>query len=265
MRGLEIPAQFLMAYFLIHFRFIGLMFTSPLFMATAIPAPFRYLFAVMLTVASAGAVNGAVGASVIPIVLFDSAITVTIMVLREFLIGVALGLLTALPLTALQIAGERIGMSMAMAMANVMDPTTQQQASIIGQLKFTIGLWFYFHWNGHLLLIQSVVESVRFIPLARLSFVPATDMSIGLWLTGLFFLALRIVIPFYGALMVADIGLGFLSRTVPQMNIFVLGLPLKVALGFFVLMVTLPLTVELIFGYMERWIEFALISAAAFR
>ena len=60
-------------------------------------------------------------------------------------------------------------------------------------------------------------------------------------------------------------GLGFLARTVPQMNIFVLGLPLKIALGFFVLMVVLPVMVELMAENMEPWIEYGLKAATAWR
>ena len=86
MRGLELPAQLLMAYFLIHFRFVGMMFSSPLFSTAVLPTPFRYLCAVVLTVASAGAVNGAVAASVIPMAVFESWISVSALLLREFLI-----------------------------------------------------------------------------------------------------------------------------------------------------------------------------------
>jgi len=265
MRGLELPAQLLMAYFLIHFRFIGMMVASPLFMTMAMPAPFRFMCAVILTVASAGSMNSAVAASVIPLVLFDSWLSASAVLLREFLIGVALGVLAALPLWALQVAGEKAATSMGFSMANVMDPTSMQQMPLLAQLQFMVGLWFYFRWNGHLLMVQSVVESLRLIPLARLTLLPMSDMSIGAWLTGLLNIALRMVLPFYCALLLADVGLGFLARTVPQMNIFVMGLPLKVALGFFVLAVALPLAVELIFDRVEPWIEFALASATAFR
>ena len=64
----------------------------------------------------------------------------------------------------------------------VVDPMTQSQASIIGQLNFLVGLWFYFRWNGHLLMVRSVVESLRLVPLGRLALFPAGDMSLGTWL-----------------------------------------------------------------------------------
>lgn len=265
MTGLEIPAQFLIAYFLIHFRFIGMVFTFPLFAMAAMPMPFRYLIAVILTMASAPAVNSAMASHAIPLIFFDSAIAITVVVLREFLIGALLGLLASLPLVALQVTGEKAGMSMALAMANFMDPATQQQTSLIGQFVFMVGIWFYFRWNGHLLMVQAIVESLRIVPLASMYLMPVTDMGIGQWLTSLFSIGVRMVLPFYGTILLADVGLGFLARTVPQMNIFVLGLPLKIGLGFFVLMVALPLMVEFIFDHMEPWIAFAIMSATAWR
>ena len=258
MRGLEIPAQLLMAYFLVHLRFVGMMFTSPLFLATPAPLPFRFLCAVLLTVASGSALSTVS----IPMVLFESWISIFFLTLREFLIGVAMGLLASLPLLALQMAGEKIGTAMGMTMASVMDPLTQRQTSVVDQLYYLVGLWFYFRWNGHLLLVRAVVESLSLVPPASLSWLPSGDMALGEWLGAALQLASRIVIPFYCALLLADVGLGFLARTVPQMNIFVLGLPLKLALGFFILTAILPLTVDLIYTQMERWIGFALVSVS---
>ena len=238
MRGIELPTQLLVVYLLIHLRFVGMVFASPLFASTMSPASFRYLGAVLLTAASVGAVSSAQ----VPVVLFDSVFALSVLALRE-----------------------QIGTAMGFSMAQVVDPMTQSQASIIGQLNFLVGLWFYFRWNGHLLMVQSVIESLHLVPLGRLALFPAGDMSLGTWLQELFVLAMRIVIPFYCALVLADVGLGFLARTVPQMNIFVLGLPIKVALGFLVLAAALPLVVDLIYAQFERWIEFALTSVLAWR
>jgi SAM-dependent methyltransferase len=84
------------------------------------------------------------------------------------------------------------------------------------------------------------------------------DPGLGLWMQQALVLAMRMVLPFFGALLLADVGLGFVARTVPQMNIFVLGLPLKVALGFFLLRVVLPMSIDLLHGEVERVVETAL-------
>lgn len=254
-----------MIYLLVHLRFVGMMFTSPVFFATATPIPFRFLCAVLLTVASFGTTTGLLETTAIPMILFESWLSIFFLALRELLVGVIIGLLATLPLVALQISGEQIGIAMGFSMANLMDPLAQTQSSVIGQLQFLVGLWFYFRWNGHLLLVQAVIESLSLVPLAQLSWLPTHDMALGEWLQAAFRLAVKIVIPFYCALLLADIGLGFLARTVPQMNIFVLGLPMKVALGFLVLTAALPLTVDMLYGQIERWIEFALASTTAWR
>ena len=251
MRGLELPAQLVMIYLLLHLRFIGLMFSSPLFTATLTPAPFRYIFAVMLTVCSVGIIK----TNEIPLIYFDEVIFIAAICLREIMIGIALGFISSLPLFALRVAGGSI---MGFSMAQIMDPTTQQETSIVGQLHFLIAMWFYFRWNGHLLMVQALIETLKLVPPGQISLFPAGDLSLGTWLQNVFILGMRMVVPFYCALVLSDIGLGFLARTVPQMNIFVVGLPVKVMLGFMILAAVIPLVMDLVHANIERWIEFAL-------
>ena len=252
--GLELPAQLVMLYLLLHLRYIGLMFSSPIFTATLTPAPFRYIFAVMLTVCSVGLVKP----ETIQLIYLDEIIFIAIICLRELVIGIALGFIASLPLYALRVAGEQTGSMIGFSMAQIMDPTTQSESSLIGQLHFLIAMWFYFRWNGHLLMVQALIETMKLIPPGQISLFPAGDLSLGTWLQNIFVLGIRMVIPFYCALVLSDIGLGFLARTVPQMNIFVVGLPVKVMLGFMVLAAVVPLVMDLIRGQIERWLEFTL-------
>ena len=254
MRGLELPAQLVMIYFLLHLRFVGLMFSSPIFTTPLTPMPFRYIFAVMLTVCSVGIIK----TEDIPLIYFDEVIFIAAICLREIIIGIALGFISALPLFALRVAGEQTGSIMGFSMAQIMDPTTQQETSILGQLHFLVAMWFYFRWNGHLLMVQALIETLKLVPPGQVSLFPAGDLSLGTWLQNIFVLGIRMVVPFYCSLVLSDIGLGFLARTVPQMNIFVVGLPVKVMLGFMVLAAILPLVMDLVHANIERWIEFAL-------
>ncbi|MBQ9596415.1 MAG: flagellar biosynthetic protein FliR, partial [Synergistaceae bacterium] len=108
MTGTELPAQLLAIYLLLHLRFIGLMFSSPVFTSTMTPTPFRYIFAVMLTVCSVGIIK----TESIPMLYFDSVTFLAAIFIRELVIGIALGFISALPLFALRIAGEQIGSTM---------------------------------------------------------------------------------------------------------------------------------------------------------
>ena len=191
-------------------------------------------------------------------IYFDEVLFIGILCLRELVIGVALGFISALPLFALRVAGEQTGTTIGFSMAQVMDPSTQQETSILGQLHFLVAMWFYFRWNGHLLMVQGLVETFKLVPVGQLSLFPSGDLQLGQWIQTLFVLAVRMVIPFYCALVLSDIGLGFLARTVPQMNIFVVGLPVKVMLGFMVLAAVMPLIMNMVYTQFEHWLEFAL-------
>ena len=254
MTGTELPAQLLAIYLLQHLRYIGLVFSSPVFTSTMPPTPYRYLFVVMLTACSVGIIK----TEEIPMIYFDEVIFIAAVCLRELLIGIALGFVSALPLYALRVAGEQTGTAMGFSMAQIMDPSTQSETTLLGQLHFFTALWLYFRWNGHMLMIQAVIESLKLVPPGQISLFPSGDMQLGTWLQSLFTLGLRMVVPFYCALVVSDVGLGFLARTVPQMNIFVVGLPVKVMLGFMVLAAVLPLAMDLVYTRFEHWIEFAL-------
>lgn len=254
MRGLELPAQLLGIYLLLHLRYIGLMFSSPVFTAVMTPVPLRYIFAISLTACSIGIIK----TEEIPLIYFDEVIFLAVLCLRELFIGIALGFISALPLYALRIAGEQTGSIIGFSMAQVMDPSTQSETSILGQMHFLSAMWFYFRWNGHLLMVQALIESLKLVPPGQLSIFPTGDLQLGTWFQSLFVLGIRMVVPFYCALVLSDVGLGFLARTVPQMNIFVVGLPVKVMLGFMVLAAVLPLTMDLVYTQFEHWLEFAL-------
>lgn len=258
---MQLPANLLILYLLVHLRFIGLMFSSPVFSGTLAPLPFRYIFTVALTACSIGIISD----TEIPLIYFENVLTLGILCLREIFIGIALGFISALPLYALRVAGEQTGSIIGFSMAQIMDPTTQSETSILGQLYFLSAMWFYFRWNGHLLMVQAVIESFKLVPPGILSIFPAGDLNFGTWFQELFVLGIRMVIPFYCALVLSDVGLGFLARTVPQMNIFVVGLPVKVMLGFMVLAAVLPLTIDLVHLRLEYWIEFALSAIRLWR
>ena len=189
MRGIELPANLLILYLLLHLRFVGLMFSSPIFVTTMAPTPLRYIFSVLLTVCSIGIIK----TNDIPLMYIESVTFLVILGVRELLIGITLGFISALPLHALRIAGEQTGTVIGFSMAQVMDPTTQTETSILGQLNFLMALWFYFRWNGHLIMVQSLIESLKLVPPGQLTLFPVNDMSLGKWLQELFILSITIL------------------------------------------------------------------------
>jgi flagellar biosynthetic protein FliR len=260
MAGQDPILQYLSLWLLIGFRFVGTIFSSPVFTASSLPLAVRFWMALLLAGTAMAGWDGSA-----PAVLFAAPVALLLACAREFLIGVILGFLSGAPFYALQISGELIGTTMGLSMVSLLDPLSEEQVVIVAQLQFAVGLWFFFRWNGHILLTQALVESLKLLPPGAVNFFKPGDMRLGAWLQSIFNLGVRFTIPYYGALLLADIGLGFLARTVPQMNIFILGLPLKMGLGLFLLMVVFPLTVDLIAPMVDSFLEVALQGIMALR
>jgi flagellar biosynthetic protein FliR len=177
---------------------------------------------------------------------------------REFLIGAALGFISGIPLYALQASGFIDGTLMGLNMMNIFDPTSQSQVSVLSQMKYMLAIWFYLHWDGHILLIRALAESVRLVPPGiSLWQDPVTAPWVG-WMQNVFVMAMKISLPAFGAILLAEVGLGFVARTVPQMNVFVLGIPLKIAIGLIVLLTILPGMVDIFHGEIESAVSLAL-------
>ncbi|HOU32941.1 MAG TPA: flagellar biosynthetic protein FliR [Synergistaceae bacterium] len=240
------PESLMVLYLLLSLRFLGVLTAAPPLAGVALPVSARFLMAALLAFFTLPGTAplpdvGALGS--LPGMVLASG--------REFLLGSLFGFLVGAPLYMLQMTGRVVGMQMSFEMASVLDPFTQNQVSVVEQLHFVTGMWFFFLWDGHLLVLQGVAESLRLIPVGDLGLFPRSDMGLGLWLSQILGAAIRMALPFFGALLLADVGLGFVARTVPQMNIFVLGLPLKAGLGFFLLTVVLPMAVDTVHGMLD--------------
>src|SRR5699024_7141617 len=130
---------------------------------------------------------------------------------------------------AVQIAGGFIDFQMGFAIANVIDPQTGAQSPLIGQYFYIIALLFLLSINGHHLIIDGIYNSYGFIAID--AFVPLGDESMIMYVIDtfntMFLIAFQISIPIVGCLFLVDVALGIIARTVPQLNVFVVGLPLK--------------------------------------
>lgn len=251
--GMDSLSKIIPVYILVSVRFLGIFNSSPVFFASSMPVPFRFWLSAILSIIVVPQIDGE-----LPELLFSGVLPLILSSAKELLVGLFLGFVSAAPFYALQVSGRMIGTTMGLAMVSVIDPLSQDEESIVGQFKLLVGLWFFLYWNGHLLLVKAFFESFRLMPLGGFDLFLPSDMGLGRWLGDLFVLAFMMSIPFYGALLLADIGLGFLARTVPQMNVFILGLPVKIGLGLALLMALLPVIVEIIHRNAEVFLRIAM-------
>ncbi|MCL2683777.1 MAG: flagellar biosynthetic protein FliR [Synergistaceae bacterium] len=243
----------ILLHFMISIRILALLLTASVFMLPSIPNTIRF----WLSVALAIVITPVTDASV-PAVALGSLTLTVLMALREFLIGAVLGLLAGIPLYALQVSGFLDGTQMGLNMMNMFDPTMQEQISVLSQMKYLMAIWFYLHWDGHILLIRAIIESLRLAPVGLALWEDPVGTPLIEWMQNVFVIAMKISLPLFGAILLGEIGLGFVARTVPQLNVFILGIPLKIGIGLFILLTVLPGTVDIFHGEIEKAVSIAL-------
>lgn len=167
-----------------------------------------------------------------------------LVVLREILIGLTMGFVVYLFFSAVQTAGSLMDMQIGLAMANVVDPHTGVSAPLLGNFKYMLMLVVFLMMNGHHYVLTGLMNSYQWMPLDNELFNRLVSGSLTDYLTRVFsntfLLALQVAAPLVVAMFLTDLGLGFLTKTAPQFNVFVIGIPLKLILGFFLLFLLMP-------------------------
>ncbi|MDZ5473467.1 flagellar biosynthetic protein FliR [Bacillus sp. 31A1R] len=165
-----------------------------------------------------------------------------LLIIKEALVGIMIGFIAYLILAAIQIAGGFIDFQMGFAIANVIDPQTGAQSPLMGQYLYTIALFFLLVVNGHHLMIDGIYYSYQFISLDQ-AWIPFGKESMIEYIlkafSSMFMIALQMSLPVVGSLFLVDVALGIVARTVPQLNVFVVGLPVKIGVSFIVLILVM--------------------------
>lgn len=186
-------------------------------------------------------------------------------VAKELFIGWLIGLVGYITLAAVNMAGKIMDMQVGFAVVQMMDPTTQQQSGMIGTFLYNLTIIYFVITNGHHVIISALAESFRVIPLDSMVWNTSlpqliTDLTAGIFMNGM-----KIAMPVTFAILLTNVGMGILARTMPQMNIFVVGIPLQLTIGTSMLSMILPfyiLFLDVIFNEMYANISIALKSLA---
>ncbi|WP_025027644.1 flagellar biosynthetic protein FliR [Caldalkalibacillus mannanilyticus] len=237
-------------FLLILVRITSFFVSAPIFSMKGVPMPFKVGLGVFISFVSYLTI------SVEQPIMLD--FTYILLILKEAVIGLALGFVASLILYTVQVAGAFIDFQMGFAIANVVDPQTGAQVPILGNFKYMLALFFLLSVNGHHLLIDAVIKSYQMVPI-DLAFVPIGSERVALFISSLFVqmfvVAFQLAIPIVGSLFLVDVALGFLARTVPQLNVFVVGLPLKILVGFTIILLTFATFFQLLGGLFRDMVD----------
>lgn len=232
----ELTHQQVFVFSLVFFR-VGAFFSSaPVFGLGSIPLRIRILTAMVISFILFPTVP--MGEIPYP----PASLGVYLMgILEEVSIGLLFGTIATIIFSAFQVAGSFVDRQMGMAMANVLDPVTQQQVSLLGQVHFLFALVVWIAMEGHLEFLSVFAESFQLVEPMGFVYNPAffeqLPTELGQYL---YSFTVKVGAPAMVAIFLTTVGLGFLAKTVPEMNIFILGFAFRIGIGFFLLLFSVP-------------------------
>lgn len=231
----NLSAERLELFCLVLFRVGGFFIFAPFWGHSRIPNKLKAAISIMLAWMLSPMIS--VGA----FVEVGNLVDLIALGLREVLTGSMIGFAYAILFIGVRSAGMAAGMQMGFAIVNVIDPNSQQNVSLLGQYKFIIMMLIFLLIDGHHLILQSLFDSFQVVPVGMLgSSTALTDHLIRISAMA-FVIAVKIAAPMMITLLLTDVALGIVARTVPQMNIFIVGFPIKIGVGLFMLAASIPL------------------------
>jgi flagellar biosynthetic protein FliR len=213
-------------------RILAMIASSPILGNKQIPARVKLGLSVLITII----VTPTIGE--MPSVAVGSPQGLLIMI-QQVIIGVAMGFTMRLIFTAIEMAGELAGLQMGLGFASFYDPVNAAQTPIVAQWLGMVAALAFLAINGHLHMLSALAESFKTLPIGGM--MPSQGFhDVARWGGSIFAYALQISLPILAALLITNIALGILTRAAPQLNLFAIGFPITLAIGFLVLMLSMP-------------------------
>ncbi|HEY1977330.1 MAG TPA: flagellar biosynthetic protein FliR [Candidatus Baltobacteraceae bacterium] len=220
-------------FFLVLVRVFSMLAVFPIFSAPQIPHHVRFGF---------GALIAFILFRTVPLVaLHPNFYELVAAVIAQVVLGVIIGFIASLVFVSIQFAGELIDLQIGFAVANVINPSTQQNITVIGELELAIATLVFLITDSHHLLIQGIAGSFALVPLPFINLDPSVMSNSVSFLSLALLNVFKIAAPPAAALFITNVALSFMARVAPQMNVFVIGFPLQIAVGLTALALSLGL------------------------
>lgn len=224
-------------FLLIAARIGGIFLVGPIYSNKMIPKQVKAFLTLIVSLIMFTSLQ--VNPPVMPSELFPFAMYLA----SEMAIGLVIGFAAQFTFAAIQFAGQAMDLQMGFAIVNVMDPVYGTQAPLIGSFQNLLAILVFLVTNSHHYMIAALYQSYQQIPLFGLT--GGTEISrLMIDLFGsMLVTGLKLAIPVVGAIFVAEVALGLIARTMPQMQIFFIGIPVKIFVGLVLLIIIMPVYV----------------------
>lgn len=223
------------------FRILGLMASAPLFSHRAIPARIKLLLGLFITIIISPTINTP---NTVDLISLQSLL----IVIHQILIGIAIGYMMRIVFAAVELAGTLSGMAMGLGFASFFDPEAEGQTNAIAQFLAVITLLFFLSLNGHLVLLSGLIESFYLLPIEQGPQLGLDMAFLSQWGSTIFSAGVQLALPIVSVLLLTNLALGVLNRAAPQLNLFGIGFPVTISMGFLIL----ALTFQAMSGPLER-------------
>jgi len=219
---------------MVFLRMLTFCTTVPIFFPKGTPTTMKVFIAGILSFVIAPTINTT------SLLEVNNNIYLITFIVNEVIAGLLMGLVTNTAFNIMKMAGQLMDTHVGLGMINLLDPNTNTNSTLIENLFYWISLMIFFLIDGHHLLIKLLIQSFNSIGLGQ-SVLSLGSISVAIdSIINYFTIGLKIAIPIVLIILITDIVLGLVSRTVPQLNIMILGLPVKLLVGLTAIMLALP-------------------------
>lgn len=231
---MRLDGPFLFAFFLVFVRCSAMLAAAPVFGGTGLPVRVRVLLSMLIAGVLAVSLRPQPGS--VPQDLGSAALAIA----NEAAVGLAIGGLVSMSLAAAQMAGSIMDIQMGLSMGHVLNPSTGANNTLLAEYKHLLATVVFLCANGHHLMLAALARSFEVAPSwgwPRLEALQGGGVAL---LAHLSLIALQIAAPVLGVSILVDTAFGVVNKAVPQMPIFLVGLPAKILAGLVALSVALP-------------------------
>ncbi|MBD3180034.1 MAG: flagellar biosynthetic protein FliR [Candidatus Latescibacteria bacterium] len=237
----------LTVFLLVLARIATVIYIVPVFSGYTFPARYKVLFSVILSLTvyiliSPGYQGTPPG----------DGFTLLLALIRECGVGLIIGITTGIVFYGVMLAGRLIGNQMGIGLASVVSPSTGGDLSLLSQFYFMFAAVLFVTVNGHHMLISGMVESFEVFTVGEMSVPVASMRQFALISNQVFIIAVQIASSLMVLLLLITASLGIIARTVPQINIFFIGLPLRLLVGLIGLSISIPFVSRALVGLFRK-------------
>lgn len=245
---MQFTVEYLEVILLVLIRIASMVATAPFFNLSSIPRKVKLGLAFFISVIALQAVDYTT-------VEYSGTLGYAMLVLQESITGVIIGISSGFCLYILNFSGHMIDMEIGFSMAMEFDPATNVQSTISANLFSQLFLALFVVSDMHYFLIDAVYDSYQLIPIGGASLRGNFLAVILTYITDYFVIGFRIVLPVFSCILVINVVLGILAKVAPQMNMFVIGMQLKVFVGLFLVFLVMglmPNVTDFLFEEMQK-------------